>query len=256
MAMSKLPNEVIGATAKPKILIIWLHGDELLGQRVGEYIVAQRPDLLKYVDYICGNSEGAKQNPPVRYIDTDLNRSFNPAGEPSGYEEKRAQEILSKIRSTQYDYVLDIHTSTADVDRFFLIAHRSKAIDTMIAASPITRVIVMPEAIVRASLIGQAENAISIEYDRELAKKTGVSETISLIDGLISGHTQAAARERDFFYVARPIPKTEDPGPKAKNFKLCTDGYYPVLFGEDAYRRDPKAKYLGFAADRVDKVRL
>ncbi len=254
--MSNFPNEIIGAKVYPKILIIRLHGDELLGKEVGEFIQGERPDLLEHVDYICGNIEGTKQYPPVRYPDTDLNRSFNPDGEPTGYEEDRAQEILAQIRRAKYDYVLDVHTSTADVDRFFLIAKRTKEIDMLISASPITRVIVMPEAIVKASLIGQADNAISIEYDRELAKKIGVTETIELIDGLISGHLRAQESEREFFYVTRPIPKTEDPGPMAKNFELCAEGYYPVLFGEDAYRRDPKAKYLGFAAEKVERVLL
>jgi succinylglutamate desuccinylase len=254
--MSKIANEIIGATKRPKLLIIWLHGDEMLGQRVGEYIVAERPDLLEHVDYICGNVVAAQQDPAVRYIDTDLNRSFNPAAEPKGYEEQRAQEILAKIRGVQYDYVLDLHTSTVEVDRFFLIDKRTKAIDEMIAASQVTRVIVMPEAIVQAALIGQAANAISIEYDREVAKKSGVAETIALIDDLISGQTQTRPQEREFFSVTRAIPKTEDPGAEAKNFELCKDGYYPVLFGEDAYRRDPKAKYLGFAAERVEKVSL
>jgi predicted deacylase len=250
------PAEIIGAKKHPKILIVWLHGDETLGARVGQFITKERPDLLEHVDYICGNVEAAKRSPSVRYIDSDLNRSFKPKGEPTGYEENRAQEILSQIDCARYDYILDLHTSTADVGRFFLIDERNKAIDAMITASPITRVIVMPEAIVGASLIGQAEHAISIEYNRELAEQIGIEETIGLIDGLVGGARSASPQEREFYHVTAPILKTEDPGPAARNFELCTKGYYPVLFGEAAYRDDPKAKYLGFAADKLVKVVL
>jgi hypothetical protein len=63
-------------------------------------------------------------------------------------------------------------------------------------------------------------------------------------------------RQRAFYYVGHPIPKTEDPGMDARNFELCADNYYPVLFGENSYRSDPTKTYLGFAATRREIVTI
>src|SRR5688572_2008376 len=93
------PAEIIGATKTPRILLINLHGTEHLAARVAHYIKTKRPDLLDYVDYICGNPKATSAIPQERYTNehasdetrgSDLNRSFTPKGEPKTYEEKRA----------------------------------------------------------------------------------------------------------------------------------------------------------------------
>ena len=250
------PETMIQADTRPKVLIVWPHGDETLGPRLGYRIQSEHPDLLGHVDYMCGNPYAASKNPPERYIETDLNRSFNPAAAPASYEEKRAQIILDQIEIGDYDYVLDVHTSTTDVGRFFLANHRTKAVDTIIAASPLTRIVMMPDHIAQAGLIGQVPNAVSIEYDRRVAETCGVEESLLLIDGLVQARPLVELQEREFFYVTRPIPKTEDPGLQAPNFKLCADGYYPVLFGQNSYRSDPSKPYLGFAATSREVVTM
>src|SRR5438876_699979 len=100
------PPEIIGATKKPRILLINLHGAEHLAARVFHFIQTQRADLLSHVDYICGNPRAAAATPQERYIESDLNRSFSPAGKPKTYEEKRAAELIPRLRS--YDYILDL----------------------------------------------------------------------------------------------------------------------------------------------------
>lgn len=254
--MQGRPEEILEATQSPKILVMWPHGDETLGARIGSHLYNERPDLLDHVDYMCGNPRAAGQEPAIRYTETDLNRSFNPNGEPQTYEEKRAAKILGQIAAAGYDYVLDVHTSTTDVGSFFLANHRNPAVDAMIAASPLTRTVMMPDSIAQAGLIGQVPHSVSIEYNRDEALERGVEESIVLIEGLIKGVSNVRAREREFFYVTRPIPKTEDPGLGAKNFELCADGYYPVLFGENTYRKDPTKPYLGFAATEYETAVL
>lgn len=251
-----VPEEILEATHNPKVLIMWPHGDEVLGPNVGYHIYNERPELWRHVDYMVGNPRAAALRPAKRYIETDLNRSFSPEGEPQSYEEKRAALIMGRIALAEYDYVLDIHTSTTKVGRFFLASQRNEAVETMVAASPITRIAMMPENIARAGLIGQVQNSISVEYDRKVAKKVGVEETMTLIDGLVGGKSLVSPREREFFYVTRTIPKTQDPGINTPNFELCADGYYPVLFGENTYRKDPTKNYLGFAATSREVIVL
>lgn len=250
------PEEILEADKHPKVLVVWPHGDETLGPSIGHHIYEERPELWEHVDYMCGNPRAAQADPPQRYVESDLNRSFNPEDNLQTYEGGRAQQIMSRIAIAEYDYVLDIHTSTTKVGRFFLASRRNEAVDKMVAASPITRIAMMPENIARAGLIGQVQNSISVEYDREVAKEVGVEESMKLIDGLISGRPLVAPTEREFFYVTRTIPKTEDPGIDTPNFELCDDGYYPVLFGENTYRTDPTKDYLGFAATSREVVTL
>jgi hypothetical protein len=262
------PETLFQAEQQPKILVVWPHGDELLGPKLGYHLATERRDLLEHVDYMCGNPEAAQASPSRRYIETDLNRSFAPAGEPSSYEERRAQAILGTIRTGGYNYVLDLHTSTTDVDRFFLAGReRNDAVDTMVGASVVDRVVIMPDMVKMvgsesrvplglSGLIGQVPHSVSVEYNADLANEVGVDETVLMLDGLIAGTSLVAAKPRDFFYVDGFIPKTNDPGEAARNFELCAEGYYPVLYGENTYRKDPTKPYLGFAATVKDTIIL
>jgi Succinylglutamate desuccinylase / Aspartoacylase family len=253
------PAEIIGADQNPKILVVWPHGDEKLGPRLGHYMQTERPDLLQHVDYICGNPRAAAKEPSVRYVETDLNRSYKPQnGVPKSYEEKRAQRILEQIDDTGYDYVLDIHTSRSDVDRFFLANRRTAAVDAVIAASPIDRVVIMPDHIVDVSLIGRVPNAIALEYARSVPEEQGVEECTLIIDSLVSGVSQVKPHEREFFYVTRTIPRDDEPT-NGRNFELCPEGYYPVIYGGingGTYRNDPSKKYVGFAATSMERAIL
>src|SRR6185436_10666281 len=76
------PEAIIQATKSPKILILWPHGNEELGPRLGHHIYTQRPDLLAHIDYLCGNPRAAAQTPPANYTESDLNRDFNLGHEP------------------------------------------------------------------------------------------------------------------------------------------------------------------------------
>jgi hypothetical protein len=252
------PEQMLQATAEDKILLTWLHGDELLGGKVGHHIATQRPDLLEHVNYICGNPEAAALQPAKRYTQSDLNRSFNPQGQPTTYEETRAAWLKQHIAETDYKYVLDVHTSKTDVDRFLLIGmQRNQAIDRMVEASVVDRIVVMPEHIAKAGLIGHIPQSVSIEYNAELADEVGVEETIQMIDGLVSGGSLVTPKDREFFYVDKTILKTEDPGNAARNFEYYAAGdYYPVLYGENTYRTDPTKNYLGFAATQCEIVTL
>jgi hypothetical protein len=264
------PEGLLQADGDPRLFAVWAHGNEHLGPRVGHHIYSERRDLLTHVDYVCGNPLAAAQQPQARYTQdivtpgftkagTDLNRSFTPGIKPQSYEEYRAAEIRTMIDEGDYDYVLDLHTSTTEVDHCFLISREFEddpAVRSIIAASPIDKVIVLPEEIARWGLIGNVHNAVSIEYERSKAAAVGVQESLLTIDGLVQGRPLIQPHERAFFDVSHPIPKAEDPGLDAKNYELCADGYYPVLFGENSYRRDPSKSYLGFAATKRRVVLL
>lgn len=234
---------------KPRILIIGAqHGDERLGPRIHRFLKADKTGKYADVEYLCGNPRAYRRN--VRFTETDLNRSYDTLPALT-YEQKRAQKILEKIREGGYEYVLDIHTSRASVGRFFLATHLGEPIREVIAASSFDRVAIMPPHVAGCSLIGQVEQAISIEYDRRIASsKRTLAEIVELLDNLLSGRSRTKTRE--IFYVAGKIPLTSRLSYEAKNFELTDEGFYPVIFS----RNSSYTEYKGFAADRRELVEI
>lgn len=235
-------------TAKPRILILGAqHGDERLGERVRRFLKSDLTGRYQTVDYLCGNPKAYRRN--VRFIESDLNRSY--VANPKTYEEKRAQRILQIIRAGKYDYILDIHTAREEVGRFFLVTHLDETMQRIISASGLNRVAFMPPKIAKHSLIGNVPNAISIEYERKLAARPqAVQEIVELVGNLLEG--RAGANEREVFYVQGAIPLDSRISRTAKNFELCDEDFYPVIFGpgNTAY-----TEHKGFAA-RKKKLQL
>jgi hypothetical protein len=236
-------------SVEPRILIVGAqHGDERLGPRINRFLKTDKAGKYANVDYLCGNPRAYRRN--VRFTETDLNRSYDTLPAKT-YEQKRAQKILEIIREGDYDYVLDIHTSRADVGRFFLATHLGDPIQKIVSASSFDRVAIMPPHVADCSLIGQVEQAISVEYDRRIARsKRTLAEIIELLDNLLTGTSQP--RTREVFYVAGKIPLASKLSYEARNFKLSNEGFYPVIFS----RRSSYTEYKGFAADRREVMEL
>lgn len=232
---------------KPRILIVGAqHGDERLGPRLHRALKNDTSGRFATVDYICGNPRAFRRN--VRFTESDLNRSYN-AIRAQTYEQQRAQKILRHIAAGEYDYVLDVHTSRAAVGRFGLATHTDGAIAGMVGASPFERLVIMPPHIADCSLIGQVPQAISIEYDRRLARtRKALHELIGFLDNLLKGKIEA--RKREIFYVTEQIPLDSSIAVDAKNFQLCEQGFYPVIYRANG---GSYATHKGFAAYRKEE---
>lgn len=225
----------------PRILIVGAqHGDESLGPRLYRFIKNDASGRFDAVDYLCGNPRAYRRK--VRFTESDLNRSYDVAV-PKTYEEKRAKKILRIIAEGSYDIVLDIHTSRAAVGRFFLTTHLQGAAEQVIAASRFERVALMPPHIADCSLIGQVPQAISVEYDRRIARsKQTLQELLQLLEDLLAGTSHPM--EREIFHVAEKIPLNSDISYEARNFERCPQGFYPVIFAKNS----SYTKHKGFAA--------
>lgn len=265
------PVELLQATGDPTVYIEWPHPRERkLGPRVGYAIYEQYPELLEHVDYECGNPKGVRELVESGAFDdvsghrhsaggSDLNRSYDPSIVPETYEHYRALEILQKIQERDYDYVLDLHTSTTDVGRCLIISEDffdTEPIRDIIRASPIERIIVFPQQIAIAGLIGNVPQSVSMEYSEDVALNVGVEETITTLKGLATGEPQYTGMKREVYTNIVHIPKTEDPGPDARNFVRTPEGYIPFLYGDNSYRTDPTKPYLGFAALRMTEMAI
>ncbi|MET0779210.1 MAG: hypothetical protein ABWY71_00090 [Candidatus Saccharimonadales bacterium] len=276
------PERIVEAS-DPEILVIWPHGDETLGARVGHRMYDTRPDLLAdSVDYLCLNPAAAAQEPAVRdtanfeepvdgyfVAGTDANRSYSPTNGPHSYEEVRATEVLELIEERGYNTVLDMHTTKSTQDPCFIISERyldHPETRRIIAASRIGKIVVLPETVpsnddpttrkplVTLGLIGKTHLAVSIEYSRPDAEAFGVEDTIEMIDHLLTGESPFAGTEREMYYVEHTLPKDLD-FETIKNFEPHPDGYWPVLCSlEGDYRKDKTKDYSGFAATRYEVI--
>lgn len=250
-------------------LVIGLHPTEHLAPLIAHHLRTERTDLLAHVDYKCGNPVAAARMPQERYTNehstdpalkgTDLNRSFSPSKPPRTHEERIAAAMLPTLR--EYNRVFDAHTSTTDCgpnQRFFLTARpHNRVVRQFIAASTVTDVIILPPDITEPSLIGQVRNSISFECNQDWAHTpAAMKEMMLILDGVTKGAPLVKARRRRFFHVYEPIKREEDPGLETPNFSLCADGYYPVLLGENSYRRDPSKPYVGFKARAPEIIRM
>jgi hypothetical protein len=250
------PERLIQATKFPKILVTWPHGNEESGPRLGHHIYTQRPDLLEHVDYVCGNPRAAADT--LNYVETDLNRAFNPPHKPTSYEEIRAVEIAALMK--EYDYVIAMHTSVTDIGQFVITGEITPARREIIAASGFDRVVVMPPSIIDESISGLAPNALEFEMNEKIAELPETIESfVTLIETLIKPGHPHQPRPREFFYVENHISKAADPGVHVPNFKLYeAGGYYPLLMGvgKHSYRDNPAKDYVGYAATRRDVITI
>lgn len=236
---------------KYRVLIVGAqHGNELLGPHLWDYISQERPDLLASVEYVCGNPEARRQN--TRFIETDLNRSYAPSSdEKLTYEQERAQEILQLIRTGKFDYVLDMHTTTADVGSMFVTVRLGGAVAEIINSSTITKIAYMPPAIGVQSLIGQVPQAVSVEVNKDLAQTPELIQEMALLVENLTNGTQQPVQTREVYSIQNTIPLTTELDRSTRNFEKTAQGFYSVLFGEITY-----TQHRGFAADKVEVIDL
>ena len=108
-------------TRNKKILIVGSqHGDETLGLEFFEYLQAHFANMMPSIEYVCANPRAYEEK--TRFIDSDMNRSYALRNKPRPYEELQADALLKHIAMNDYDYILDIHTTTTDVGLCLIFA--------------------------------------------------------------------------------------------------------------------------------------
>jgi predicted deacylase len=227
------------------LLIGSQHGHELLGDYLWEYVKKKRPELLSSLSYICANPQA--HHAKKRFIESDMNRSYN--GKTNTIEERLAGELLADVQAGDYDFVLDLHTTTVPQPPIIITANLKEA-KAFIEASAIDKIIVMPMSIAGVAFIGRYPKSVSIEVNADDAKDPVVlGELCDDIARYLDG-TDANA-ERQYYQVTgylRGSDVTPAEAATMKNFIKFRNQFYPVLVGEQSY--DP-SKYLGFKAKKL-----
>lgn len=111
-------------------LIGGTHGNE----KIGAWLLAKWKQDLSLLptkhDYFLdfGNPKALSQN--TRYVDFDLNRSFNGGNPyPDSYEYTRAQELTKAIENWALEekfFLIDLHTTTSNMGASFIISDKNR----------------------------------------------------------------------------------------------------------------------------------
>lgn len=231
------------------LLLASQHGDELLGEKLYAYIKKSRPRLLTHLSYSVGNPLARKQR--VRFIESDLNRSY--VAIPQTYEETIAAAIMSDIKQNEYDLVLDLHTTRAQQPPCMIVFTPNETAQCFIAMSAINYVVVMKKSIAVHSLIGNADNAVSIEVEDRQLNSALYSALCDDLERFINS-TEKISRKTyyEVFDFIRESDFTSTELQELRNFKKSRHGFYPVLANEPSYAT---TTYRGFKARAIPKLK-
>lgn len=245
--------EKVKKAEKPVVLIsACTHGNERIGLKVQEVI--KKLKLLKgTVICMTSNLEALKRN--VRFIETDLNRSF-PGRRNGSYEEKLAINILPIIKAC--DLVIDIHSTTSTLKDTAIVGKIDSNTKSILKYMPIKCALkwsankpngVISDAKIGIGLeIGNDKSAISLK------KNISIVKVILKKLNMTIGPKLTAQKDLKYFEVFSPIKKDKGfkPNPIIDNYKLVKKGdiiaksmtkeikanedFYPILFGEKNYK--------------------
>jgi predicted deacylase len=245
----------------PELAVVGaIHGDEPCGAHAIEALLAEEPPVTQPVKCIIANQRALVQN--VRYIDTDLNRTF--PGDPAGdaHEQRVAAALLTELEGCT---VFSMH-STHSYDRPFGIVDTTGplterlcpylSIDALVEVAGHVANTLADHAHVIEVECGQqgsnqaAENAIQLVYEFLTATEA------------LPGRTPPPEQSLPVFTLRHPIPKpaADSYAVHVPNFKrvpkgtpyatidetdlIAEDSFYPVLLSPNGYESQ-----FGYAAE-------
>jgi succinylglutamate desuccinylase len=234
-----------------KILLLGSqHGNELLGEKLYQYMQTYRQELLPYVVFKIGNPEAHQKG--VRYVESDMNRAYTPT--PQTVEEYLARDLLGYIQSERFDLVLDLHTTQTQQPVSLMIGIESADVEQFIQASGTVHVVYMQHEIVKRSLIGSCARAVSIEVQNAQLDTALYDSLCDDIQRYIAGKKIRIGRK--YFEISELLAKdelTHEQLGVLVNFEKSSFGFYPVLVGENSYKK--QTNYLGFKAHLIASIR-
>lgn len=225
-------NKIIIGNGSPIIGIIGcLHGNEKIGQEVIKKLAEMKLNAGTAV-LIIANEEAMQQN--RRFIDTDLNRCF-PGNENGNHEEKLAHRISKEMANC--DYVIDIHSTTADTESFIIITKKEAL--GLAQLVPINKIVFMEPVIANGkSLLDYVRCGISIEFSDNIKAETATEIILKCLQNLGVAEDSATLVKKEIYFVYG-ILKKGNAKVALTNFRqtaLNGETFYPVLFGEKEYK--------------------
>lgn len=227
------------------------HGDEHLGEKLHAYIGEHHPLLAAQVVFKIGNPKARRQN--VRFIESDLNRSYKAPFDT--YESRRAAYIQKFIKANQFDLILDLHTTACIQPPCFIIHTKTGPVRRFLRASHVDKIVEMQHPIVKPSLIGVCDKALSIEIANHDINSQMLESLCQDLSRFINNNAHHKTKK---LYVVRDLllksKISEKDALLLRNFTKTTTGFIPILVGENSYKKN--TQYLGFKATEETIITL
>ena len=205
---------------KKILFTVGVHGDERLPVKIAQL-------QLEPKDYLVCNRKALQKN--VRYIESDLNRSF-PGKIDGTLEEKLAIKLLPYIKN---NYIIDIHTAERKTDPFIILTKISTKHFYLIKRTGLNKIVIMNQKSgAGKSLIDFAGIGISIESGKEKSRKT--KEIINQIIDTIKNN-KPNHQKFEIYKVFDTLQKSNSKEFLNKNicsFKLVKSGSQITNFGK------------------------
>ncbi|PSP33750.1 succinylglutamate desuccinylase [Halobacteriales archaeon QH_10_67_22] len=219
----------------PEVAVVGgIHGDEPCGVRAVERFAGERPAVARPVVFVLANEKAVDAG--LRYVDTDLNRSFPGDPDSPHHEERLAHTLGETVGDCE---TLALH-STQSYERMFALVDELDAfsrrvcpclsVDAVVETGPAEGRIFesVPRTVeVECGLQGTeraAENAVRVT--REFLGATGVLPAVD------------KSRDRDLpvFELGDPVPKTD-----AQEYEVYAENFEQVAAGERFAAADGEA---------------
>lgn len=217
------------------VIVCCLHGNERYGLSV-----CKSQSLFPF---ILANEKALKEN--KRFIDADLNRVF-PGKINDNYEENRAIEILERLKD--FEYVLDLHSSSNFCPLFGIITKPNKRKIEFAKKLHLKRLVIMPHTFASGkSLIDFVNCGISLEVGPHERK-----ENLEEVEKLLNNFAEPKNYNHDLeLFEVFSIINKQHKNILIKNFdgvkqgqviaedetgkQLAEHDFIPILVGEQAY---------------------
>lgn len=216
--------EQLGEGEPELAVVAAVHGDEPCGVRAVEWLLEEGPPVERPVLLIVANDEALERG--VRYIDADLNRSFQYVADGSTHEGALADRLRELIRGKT---VLSIHSTQSTDDPFAIVSGMDEGVAGVVSRLSVEAVVdAGPQSAGR--IFDTSSTVVEVEagyQGSEAAARNAktLAEEFLIATGALPGALEA--KEHPLFELGSAISK-----PEAERYEVCTANFSEVEAGD------------------------
>lgn len=258
--------ETVGDGPAEIAVVGGIHGDEPCGIHAVETLLTGEYTFERPVKFVVANEEAIERG--VRYVETDLNRTFpgNPGAET--HEGRLAHKLTEELAGCA---VLSLH-STQSYGGMFALVDELEEFDREVCVRLPVDAVVETGTFSQGRLFEVGERVVEVEcgfQGSEAAAENAVTVTEAFLraTGALPGGDTPEEREIPVYKLTEPVPKAAAEAYEvfASNFARVPAGeayavadereyvadepFYPVLMSPYGYEN-----VFGYTADRVDTL--
>ncbi len=253
--------ETIGDGEAEYVIIGLVHGDEPCGREAIERFLESGVGLKAPVKFIIANEEAEKQG--VRFIDTDLNRSFPGDRESKSHEERLAAVIMEEIRGKT---VFDIHSTRSHPEPFATLSYLNQDTLEFCRSAGVENIVYFPE---EAGALNEQTTGIVVEVGyqgTDEASERAYEVLLNFLgaEGIIDRDYDISepvvlqyydtVEGRGYEFIAENFEKVRKGEVFARRNGqelVAEEDFYPVLMSTEGYE-----DILGYKARKLDEEEL